>query len=105
MMTVLHEAQAYQDECKTQFPGGWQGEGLIVHGWVGRQLNKDTPSKWFRRFADAHGFEGIRFHDLRHTHATILLANNIDDVAVSSRMGHSAPLCHAERICPRPCPP
>lgn len=91
MMTVLHEAQVYQDECKAQFPGVWQGEGWIVHGWDGRQLNKDTPSKWFRRFADAHGFDGIRFHDLRHTHATILLANNIDVVAVSSRMGHSDP--------------
>lgn len=89
MMTVLHETRAYQEECAAQFPGVWQDTGLIVHGWDGHQLNKDTPSKWFRRFADAHGFEGVRFHDLRHTHATILLANSIDVVAVSSRMGHS----------------
>ena len=32
---------------------------------------------------------GARFHDLRHTHATILLANNIDAVAVATRMGHA----------------
>ena len=31
----------------------------------------------------------MRFHDLRHTHATILLANNIDAVAVATRLGHS----------------
>ena len=31
----------------------------------------------------------MRFHDLRHTHASILLANNADAVAVASRLGHS----------------
>lgn len=60
-----------------------------LDAWNGAQLHHDTPSKWFRRFADAHGFEGVRFHDLRHTHATILLANNIDAVAVATRMGHA----------------
>ena len=54
-------------------------------------MHHDTPSKWFRRFADAHGFQGVRFHDLRHTHATILLANNIGVVAVAHRMGHDDP--------------
>ena len=89
MMVVLHETREYQEECRRLAPHLWQGEGWIVHGWDGRQLNHDTPSKWFRKFADAHGFEGVRFHDLRHTHASILLANNMDVVAVASRMGHS----------------
>ena len=31
----------------------------------------------------------MRFHDLRHTHATLLFASNIDAVAVASRLGHS----------------
>lgn len=91
MMTVLHETREYQKECQQLVPHLWQGEGWIVHGWDGRQLHHDTPSKWFRRFADAHGFRGITFHNLRHTHATLLLANNIDVVAVAHRMGHSDP--------------
>lgn len=91
MMTVLHETREYQKECQQLAPHLWQGEGWIVHGWDGRQLHHDTPSKWFRRFADAHGFQGITFHNLRHTHATLLLANNIDVVAVAHRMGHSDP--------------
>ena len=89
MMVVLHETREYQEECWRTVPHLWQGEGWIVHGWDGRQLHHDTPSKWFRKFADAHGFEGVRFHDLRHTHASILLANNMDVVAVANRMGHS----------------
>lgn len=89
MMTVLHETRAYQAEARAMAPSVWRGEGWIVHRWDGGQVNHDTPSKWFRKFADKHGFEGVRFHDLRHTHATILLANSIDAVAVASRMGHA----------------
>lgn len=89
MMVLLHETREYQEECRRMVPHLWHGEGWIVHGWDGRQLHHDTPSKWFRKFADAHGFQGVRFHDLRHTHASILLANNMDVVAVANRMGHS----------------
>lgn len=89
MMAVLHETREYQQEVQSWAGDLWVGQGWIVHAWNGAQLHHDTPSKWFRRFADAHGFEGVRFHDLRHTHATILLANNIDAVAVASRMGHA----------------
>ena len=89
MMAVLHETREYQKEVASWAGDLWVGEGWIVHAWNGAQLHHDTPSKWFRRFADAHGFEGVRFHDLRHTHATVLLANNIDAVAVASRLGHA----------------
>ena len=88
MMAVLDQARAYQADCKRAAPHLWVGEGWIVHAWNGAQLHHDTPSRWFRHFADAHGFEGVRFHDLRHTHASTLLANGIDAVAVASRMGH-----------------
>lgn len=88
MMAVLHETAEYQKDAADWARDVWVGEGWIVHGWNGARLHHDTVSKWFRRFADAHGFEGVRFHDLRHTHATILLANSIDVVAVASRMGH-----------------
>ena len=68
MMTVLHETRAYQAEACAMAPSVWRGEGWIIHRWDGGQVNHDTPSKWFRKFADAHGFEGVRFHDLRHTY-------------------------------------
>ncbi len=89
MMAVLHETREYQKEVASWAGDLWVGEGWIVHAWNGAHLHHDTPSKWFRRFADAHGFEGVRYHDLRHTHATVLLANNIDAVAVASRLGHA----------------
>lgn len=70
-------------------PCPYQDLGLIIHGRNGRALNKDSPSKWFRRFADRNGFPGITFHDLRHAHASILMAHNMDAAAVAARMGHT----------------
>ena len=49
------------------------------------------PSKWFRKFADEHGYQGLTFHGLRHVHATILLQHKVDLQSVSSRMGHADP--------------
>lgn len=88
MMAVLHEEKNYQQDIAERIGDQWVGEGWIVHGWNGARLAHDTPSKQFRRFADKNGFQGVKFHSLRHTHATLLLANNIDAVAVATRMGH-----------------
>ncbi len=38
------------------------------------------------------GLRKIRFHDLRHTAASLLLANGVDVVAVSRLLGHSSPI-------------
>ncbi len=91
MMTLLQETKAYQDDIAAKLGDRWRGQGRIVCGWDGTPQHHDTPSKQFRKFADKHGFDGIRFHDLRHSHATLLFANNMDAVAVAHRLGHSSP--------------
>ena len=77
-----------EDE-KAGSPYRYQDTGMIIHNRFGRPLNKDTPSKWFRKWADARGYPQITFHDLRHAHASILVAHNVDIAAIASRMGHS----------------
>ena len=91
MMDMLRETKAQQDDTARTLGDRWRGDDRIVCGWDGAPMHHDTPSKQFRKFADRHGFEGVRFHDLRHTHATLLLANNLDAVAVSHRLGHASP--------------
>lgn len=88
MLTLLAETQAYQQYCAEVLGDRWRGVGRIVCNWDGTPQHRDTPSKQWRKFADKHGFQGVRFHDLRHSHATILLSNNVDVVSVSSRLGH-----------------
>lgn len=91
MIRILRDAM-WADVMEAQDdPDAWKGENWIVHSRHGAQVNKDTPSKWFRAFADDHGYQGVKFHDLRHIHATVLLQHNVDLQSVSSRMGHSDP--------------
>ena len=46
-------------------------------------------SKAFAARAAKLGFAGLRFHDLRHTHATLLLQAGVPVAAVSARLGHA----------------
>lgn len=68
--------------------GDWNPRLWMIRSSRGTQVNKDTPSKWFRSFADENGFRGVTFHDLRHAHASILVAHNLDVAAIAARMGH-----------------
>ena len=50
----------------------------------------DDVTKWFNRFLKRHNLKHMRFHDLRHTHATLLISNGVNMKVVSSRLGHSS---------------
>lgn len=39
--------------------------------------------------ARSHGFAGLRFHDLRHTSATLALQAGVHPKVVSERLGHA----------------
>lgn len=51
----------------------------------------DLPNfeRWWRQFRERYGFDGLKFHELRHTQATQLLASGIDVKTVQERLGHS----------------
>lgn len=44
---------------------------------------------WWRKFRKDNGFDGLKFHELRHTQATLLLAQGVDVKTVQARLGHS----------------
>ena len=54
----------------------------------GAHMTPDGLSRAFGRLVRRHGFEGVRFHDLRHTHASLLLGEGTPMHVVQSRMGH-----------------
>ena len=47
-------------------------------------------SEWFKKWQIKNNLPIIRFHDLRHTHATLLLALGVDIKTISKRLGHSS---------------
>ena len=62
----------------------------VCIGSTGGYLEPHNFSNWFRRFRAWAGFPKLRFHELRHTQATVLLSRRVDVKTVSSRLGHSS---------------
>ena len=52
-------------------------------------MHPSTISKWFVKFVEQIGLPVINFHGLRHTNATLLIAQNIEVPIVSARLGHA----------------
>lgn len=67
-----------------------QGEGTPVFcDSVGGLIDTPNFGGWWRKFRKTAGFPSLRFHELRHTQATQLLANGVDVKTVQARLGHS----------------
>ena len=49
-----------------------------------------TVTQQFRRIASRAGLSGVRLHDLRHTHASLMLQQGTDIKTISTRLGHSS---------------
>ena len=71
------------------------GDRFVDHGLVfarptGESWSPDGVGQAFDRVVKRAGLERIRLHDLRHTHATLLLAAGVNVKVVSERLGHSS---------------
>lgn len=56
----------------------------------GGYMNLANFERWWRIFRNKYGFDDLKFHELRHTQATQLLANGYDVKTVQTRMGHAS---------------
>lgn len=56
---------------------------------LGRRLDPSALRRRFERARDSANLEPLRFHDLRHTYGSLLVAGGIDLASVKAAMGHS----------------
>ena len=56
---------------------------------LGRRLDASAVRRRVERARDAAGLRPLRFHDLRHTYGSLLVAGGVDLVSVKAAMGHS----------------
>jgi integrase len=69
----------------------YRDEGLLFASEVGTPINSSNLRKRsFARPLKRANLPQIRFHDLRHTCATLLLSRNVHPKIVSEMLGHSS---------------
>jgi integrase len=71
---------------------GWayQDHNLVFCREDGRPLEPAWFTKHFERLLAKAGVPVVRLHDLRHTHASLLLARGVHPKIVQERLGHSS---------------
>jgi integrase len=65
------------------------GDDLVFADEVGRPLKRWDVTYGFQALLDRAGIRRIRFHDLRHTYATLALSAGVPLQVVSRALGHS----------------
>ncbi|MFJ9501567.1 site-specific integrase [Brevibacillus centrosporus] len=67
----------------------YKDHDLVVCTSLGTPVIPRNLNRTWKRLIQESGVNQIRFHDLRHTHATLLLKQGVHIKVVSERLGHS----------------
>lgn len=91
MMDELKSYRQLWDERKTAYGDRWDEH---VREWIfcsafGYHMYPSSPSRRWKTFLENQGVRYIRLHDLRHTSASLLIAQGVHAKIISERLGHA----------------
>ncbi len=89
-LLVLRDHRRIQLEHRVAAGPAYGDQGLVFARATGEPLDGSCVTKGFQRLAVEIGLGHVRFHDLRHSAATLLLAAGVNPKAVAERLGHSS---------------
>ena len=89
IVSLLEEYKLWYEEQKLICGNFWYESDRLFVQDNGKPIHPSTISKWFEKFVKQIGLPVINFHGLRHTNATLLIAQQVDVATVSARLGHS----------------
>lgn len=88
-IAALRWHRARQNEIRLQMGSAYQDYGMVLANALGQPLSPHTLAHVWQRLLRQIDVPRIRFHDLRHTHASLLLQQGVQAKVVSERLGHS----------------
>lgn len=89
---ALLKLKEQQDKNKAYFKNGYNQQ-YLDYVWVddiGKLVNPNTVTCHFKSFLAQHGLPKIRFHELRHSCASLLIACGVSMKEIQEWLGHSA---------------
>ena len=89
-LSKLREHCKRQKEKRLMVGGRWQEQELVFTSTVGTPLDQSNLIRQFKMILKKAGLPEIRFHDLRHTTASLLLELGIHPKVVQEILGHSS---------------
>ncbi|MFC1944888.1 tyrosine-type recombinase/integrase [Chloroflexota bacterium] len=86
---LLQEHKDKQAEIRASLGISLKDDDLVFSDLEGKPFLPDTISHAWVRLAERTGLKGIRLHDARHTHASLLLKQGVHPKIVQERLGHA----------------
>jgi integrase len=91
LVSTLRTWKAKQNEERLLLGADYRDYRLVLTIADGAPISHHNLTRRdFTRLIAAAGVPHVRFHDLRHSHASVLLAANVHPKIVSERLGHSS---------------
>lgn len=88
LLNALREHQKQQDKLRSR--DTWQEHDLVFPSRIGTPMEPGNLHRHFKAVLKQAGLsDSIRFHDLRHSCATLLLAQGVPLVVVQDTLGHT----------------
>jgi integrase len=88
-LRILKTHRTAQAEHRLAMGGDYVDHDLVFASALGAPLDGTNVTKNFQRLARDAGLGHVRFHDLRHSAATLMLAAGTNPKIVSERLGHA----------------
>jgi integrase len=90
LIAMLKKHKAEQNEIRLMHGADYQDNNLVFPRVDGSPERPSNLSHRFKNLVDSLGLSGMRFHDCRHVHATLLLGMDIAAGKVQERLGHKS---------------
>jgi integrase len=88
---ALKRHRLHQHEERLHAGERWQDNDYVFPNTIGKLLDpRSLRRRWFDKMLARAGLPHIRFHDLRHSAATLLLLQGVHPKIVSEMLGHAS---------------
>ena len=86
---VLQGHRRRQLEERLALGTAYRDHDLVFASPLGTPMDPSNLRRAWARIVEASGLAHLRFHDLRHTHATLMLLGGVHPKVVAERLGHA----------------